>query len=110
MREIKFRGWRPSTKEWVYGYLIEREQTKYDQIVQPTDRLGLIVYDVEKETVGQFTGLYDVANEEIYTGQSVYVPKYDHVGRVFINVHHGVVIEGLCMSVKVSGQKGIQAL
>lgn len=62
MREIKFRG-RHLSGQWYYGNLI-RKQTEY--II--CDIEDGSAEDVEEETVGQFTGLYDKSGKEVYEG------------------------------------------
>lgn len=53
-KAIKFRGQRVDNKQWVYGYLISDCE------------IGS--YYVFKNTISQFTGLFDENKREIYLG------------------------------------------
>ena len=68
MREIKFRAKRIGlgavNSKWAYGFYVERDGYEKGMIY---DRAGLGV-DVDPKTLGQFTGLTDDYDREIYDG------------------------------------------
>lgn len=74
-REIKFRGKSTDTGKWVYGFLSFFYTAGRDENgLIFTDKARIYssedgcCYDVWAETVGQFTGLCDKDEKEIYEG------------------------------------------
>lgn len=67
MREIIFRGKRIDNGEWVYGDLV-RSYLKIGGNACITDFAKGIVYGVDNETVGQYTGLTDKNGTKIFEG------------------------------------------
>ena len=69
MRTIKFRGKNIETCEWVYGFYTQGGYIREDGTLKVRHIIHSdFLYDVQEETVGQFTGLYDYNEKEIYEG------------------------------------------
>lgn len=64
-REIKFRGKRIDNKKWVYGFLADEDY------INDIDSIDLSSIEVDIDTVGQFTGLFDKNGKEIYEGDII---------------------------------------
>lgn len=76
MREIKFRGKRLKDGEWIYGYYYIDRGKYYilNEILQHplAERMDC---EVNPETIGQFTGLHDSEDREIWEGDIIEVTE-----------------------------------
>ena len=63
-REISFRGKSKSTGEWVFGNLFDKDTKGRTHIGTTVRRC----FDIDPETVGQFTGMTDKHGTKIFEG------------------------------------------
>ena len=81
-REISFRGKSKRTGEWVFGNLFDKD-TKGRTHIGTTVRM---CFDIDPETVGQYTGIDDREGEKIFEGDifkigaenNIYTVRFDY--------------------------------
>lgn len=90
MREIKFRGWNPKNRKWIYGYYFVNRGEHFispDDVVNP-----LVSYDdfvVDKDSIGQYTGIKAKNGVEIYEGDIVLCRGYNGYMKAAVVFSHG---------------------
>ena len=99
MREIKLRGKRIDTGEWVYGSLIQWKDGTMTIITENKEDHS--EFYVNPDTVGQYTGLKDRNEREIYEGDILMCigQRWDNKGHKY---YRKVLFENgsFCMNVK----------
>ena len=94
MREIKFRG-KNTDGDWVFGYFVNSK--RITAIIDNDD----VEYEVDPQTVGQFTGFKDVDNTDIYKGDIVQNTEHPELIGKIINENSCWLVEPLYVFDKV---------
>lgn len=73
MREYLFHGKRVDNGEWVEGYLVYNKARKQYYIMDDVDSFPVPVH---KDSVGQWTGIYDINQRKIFENDIVRTQPY----------------------------------
>lgn len=81
MREIKFRGRNPKNEQWLYGFYLQNRGAHFVCPDEFADDKSWDDYEILPETLGQYTGLKDEFEKEVYEGDIVILDGSPGLGK-----------------------------
>lgn len=85
MRNIRFRGYNRKNEKWLYGFYLQNRGQHFVCLDEFATGKTWEDYEIDPETLGQFTGLKDAIGKEIYEGDIVRHPYIDPIFRAIVD-------------------------
>lgn len=85
MRTIKFRGYNRKNGEWLYGFYLQNRGQHFVCPDEFATGKSWSDYEIDPETLGQYTGLCDKNGTEIYECDIVRHPYIDPIFRAIVD-------------------------